>query len=65
MLWFCGTRTDHLSRHRIDVPVLMRLEWRSLLDHAADNELGAQGAAALAPELGKLTGLQTLNVAGE
>ena len=33
--------------------------------HAADNDLGTQGAQALAPELGKLTQLQTLNLEGE
>lgn len=33
--------------------------------HAADNDLGTQGAQALAPELGKLTQLQSLNLEGE
>ena len=31
----------------------------------ADNKLGAEGAKSLAPELGKLTQLQTLNLSGE
>ena len=31
----------------------------------AANELGAEGAKVLAPELGKLTQLQTLNFAGD
>ena len=31
----------------------------------ADNEFGAEGAKALAPELGKLTQLQTLDLGGE
>ena len=31
----------------------------------AVNELGAEGAKALAPELGKLTQLQTLNLESE
>ena len=31
----------------------------------AGNKLGAEGAKALAPELGKLTQLQTLNLRGE
>ena len=31
----------------------------------ADNEVGAEGAKALAPELGKLRQLQTLNLEGE
>ena len=31
----------------------------------ADNKLDAEGAKALAPELGKLTQLQTLNLSGD
>ena len=31
----------------------------------ADNRVGVEGAKALAPELGKLTQLQTLNLKGE
>ena len=31
----------------------------------ADNSFGAEGAKAVAPELGKLTQLQTLSLAGE
>jgi len=35
--------------------------WRVV---AADNRLGAEGAAALGPYLGKLVQMQTLNLAG-
>ena len=37
------------------------IHWRS----SSDNELGGEGAVTLAPELGKLTQLQTLNLGGK